>query len=51
MDCNIQAQISNLVDCEARPKYTKVTVIRDTLLVLLLQVVFRTTQCMRAWNY
>jgi hypothetical protein len=51
MDCNMNTQISHLVNKKAPLAHTKVTAIRDTLFVLLFQVVFRTTQCMRAWNY
>ena len=51
MDCNMETQLSNVVNSKALHAHTKVTAIRDTLLVLFLQVVFRATQCMRAWNY
>ena len=47
----MNAQISNMMDSKALQAHPKMTAIRDTLLVLFLQVVFRTTQCMRAWNY
>jgi len=47
----MNAQLSTVVDSKALQTYPKVTAIRDTLLVLFLQVVFRTTQCLRSWNY
>jgi hypothetical protein len=51
MDCTMNAQISNVADSKARHADTKMTIIRDTLFVLLLQLLFRATQCMRSWNY
>jgi hypothetical protein len=47
----MNAQISNVVDSKALHADTKAMVIRDTLFTLLLQLVFRATQCLRAWNY
>ena len=51
MDCTMNAQTSNVADRKALGEDTKVKAIRDTLLVLLLQVVFRATQYLRSWNY
>jgi hypothetical protein len=36
---------------EEKAMRAKLIVIRDTVIVLVLQVVFRTTQVMRSWNY
>jgi hypothetical protein len=38
-------------NCEEESMRTRLTAIRDTIIVLALQVVFRTTQALRSWNY
>jgi len=39
------------VKCEETSMREKLGAVRDTLLVLALQLVFRATQAMRSWNY
>ena len=38
-------------NCEEISMREKLNAVRDTLLVLALQIVFRATQAMRSWNY